>query len=408
MALGTVILAVSIVIAALAEILRHRGLVAASGRRLPIHQTTRNRKRRTAMAFDLKSTSERLRREPALRRSPCCSPSADAAALAEDKLQYFTWSGYELPDFNKSFLAAHPDGVEASMFGDDDDAFTKVKAGFRPDVAHPCYDKVARWNKEGLLQPIDTKRIKNWDSIFPVFKNLPDLQAGDGKVWMVPWDWGNTSILYRTDLVKNPEASWNLLWDKQYAGRMATIDAVHDTPVVAALLAGVNPFDMTPAEMDKVAEKLREQRPLLSHLHDRHDLGRTVAGERRAGRRHDLERVGDRAEEAGRAGRVHEAEGRHADLGLRLRACSRTPRTSTSPMTSSTAGWKTDSGKYLIEAYGYGSSTSTAFAAVPKEELEKLQLPADPEVMLKTTVFTGPMKQNDELAKMFEKVKAGG
>jgi len=29
-------------------------------------------------------------------------------------------------------------------------------------------------------------------------------------------------------------------------------------------------------------------------------------------------------------------------------------------------------------------------------------------VMLKTTVFTGPMKQNDELAKMFEKVKAGG
>ena len=97
------------------------------------------------------------------------------------------------------------------MFGDDDDAFTKVKAGFRPDVAHPCYDKVARWNKEGLLQPIDTARIKNWDSIFPVFKNLPDLQAGDGKVWMVPWDWGNTSILYRTDLVKDPEQSWNLL-----------------------------------------------------------------------------------------------------------------------------------------------------------------------------------------------------
>ena len=93
-------------------------------------------------------------------------------AFAGDKLQYFTWSGYELPDFNKSFLAAHPDGVEASIFGDDDDAFTKVKAGFRPDIAHPCYDKVARWNKEGLLQPIDTKRIKNWDSIFPVFKNL--------------------------------------------------------------------------------------------------------------------------------------------------------------------------------------------------------------------------------------------
>ena len=81
---------------------------------------------------------------------------------------------------------------------------------------------------------------------------------------------------------------------------------------------------------------------------------------------------------------------------------------STSPMTSSTAGWKPTSGKYLIEAYGYGSSTQLRLRAVPKEELEKLQLPADPEVMLKTTVFTGPMKQNDDLAKMFEKVKAGG
>ncbi|RTM03751.1 MAG: spermidine/putrescine ABC transporter, partial [Hyphomicrobiales bacterium] len=86
---------------------------------------------------------------------------SSTVAFAADKLQYFTWSGYELPDFNKSFLAAHPDGVEATIFGDDDDAFTKVKAGFRPDIAHPCYDKVARWNKEGLLQPIDTKRIKN-------------------------------------------------------------------------------------------------------------------------------------------------------------------------------------------------------------------------------------------------------
>jgi len=28
--------------------------------------------------------------------------------------------------------------------------------------------------------------------------------------------------------------------------------------------------------------------------------------------------------------------------------------------------------------------------------------------MLKSTIFTGPMKQNDDMAKMFEKVKAGG
>ena len=97
-----------------------------------------------------------------------------------------------------------------------------------------------------------------------MFRDLPDISAGDGKVWMVPWDWGNTSILYRTDLVEKPEASWNLLWDPTYSGRTATIDAVHDTPVVAAMLVGVDPFDMDEAGLKKVEEKLREQRPLLA------------------------------------------------------------------------------------------------------------------------------------------------
>ena len=81
---------------------------------------------------------------------------------------------------------------------------------------------------------------------------------------------------------------------------------------------------------------------------------------------------------------------------------------SISPMTSSTAVWRRTSGKELITQYGYGSASSAAFALVPKEDLDRLQLPADPEVVLKSTVFTGPMKQNDDLAKMFEKVKAGG
>ena len=62
---------------------------------------------------------------------------------------------------------------------------------------------------------------------------------------------------------------------------------------------------------------------------------------------------------------------------------------------------------YLI-FNGYGASTSSAFGSESKEALDNLQLPADPETMLKTTIFTGPMKQNDDLAKMFEKVKAGG
>lgn len=330
-----------------------------------------------------------------------------APAFAADKLTYFTWSGYELPDFNKSFLAAHPDGVEITTFGDDDDAFSKVKAGFHPDLAHPCYDKIARWNKEGLLQPIDTARIKNFEKIFPVFRNLPDLQAGPGKVWMVPWDWGNTSILYRTDMVKDPAPSWSLLWDKQYAGRIATIDAVHDTPVVAALMAGVSPFDMTPEQMDKVADKLREQRPLLSsYTTDMTSVeqalasGQLVAAMTWNASATTLRKQGVPVEfmkpKEGMltwaCGFVMLKDAKNVDLAYDL----------------INSRLESDSGKALITNYGYGASTSSAFGEVSKEELKALQLPDDPDTVLKETVFTGPMKQNDALAKMFEKVKAGG
>ncbi|NLS01632.1 ABC transporter substrate-binding protein [Rhizobium sp. P38BS-XIX] len=328
-------------------------------------------------------------------------------AAAADKLTYFTWSGYELPDFHKTFTAAHPDSVDISVFGDDDDAFTKVKAGFHPDLAHPCYDKVARWNKEGLLQPIDTSRIKNWDKIFPIFRNLPDIQAGNGKVWMVPWDWGNTSVLYRTDLVKNPEPSWNLLWDKQYTGRMATIDAVHDTPIVAALLAGVNPFDMTPDQLNKVADKLREQRPLMSaYTTDMTSVEQSLAsGQLVAAMTWNASAVALKKQGV-------PVEFMKPKEGMLTWACGfvmlKDAKNVDLAYDFINSRLEADSGKGLIENYGYGASTSTAFASVPKEDLEKLQLPSDPETMLKSTVFTGPMKQNDDLAKMFEKVKAGG
>jgi len=335
------------------------------------------------------------------------SLSLGLPALAADKLTYFTWSGYELPDFHKTFTAAHPDGVDISVFGDDDDAFTKVKAGFHPDLAHPCYDKIARWNKEGLLQPIDTAKIKNWDKIFPVFRNLPDIQAGAGKVWMVPWDWGNTSVLYRTDLVKNPEQSWNLLWDKHYAGRIATIDAVHDTPVVAALLAGVSPFDMTQEQLGKVADKLREQRPLVSaYTTDMTSVEQSLAsGQLVAAMTWNASAVALKKQGV-------PVEFMKPKEGMLTWACGfvmlKDAKNTDLAYDFINSRLEAESGKALIENYGYGASTTSAFAAVPKDELENLQLPPDPETMLKSTVFTGPMKQNDDLAKMFEKVKAGG
>jgi spermidine/putrescine transport system substrate-binding protein len=328
-------------------------------------------------------------------------------AHAGDKLVYFTWDGYELPDFNKSFLAAHPGQVDIPKFGDDDEAFTKVKAGFHPDIAHPCYDKVERWKEAGLIEPIDTKKLKNWNKVFPVFRNLPGLVEGD-KTWMVPWDWGNTSITYRTDLLKNPEMSWNLLWDPQYKGKIAAIDAVHDTPMVAGLLTGVDPFNMDDAQIAATKKKLEEQRPLLKmYTTDMTSMEQALAsGELVAAMTWNASAVSLKKQGVPVAF-MNPKEGmltwvcgfvkmkgsdQHDDLIYDF----------------INSRMEQASGQALIENYGYGSSNGDAMKAEGADKLNALQLPTDPETMLKTTVFTRPIRNNEKITKMFEEVKAGG
>lgn len=332
---------------------------------------------------------------------------AATGARAADKLSYLTWSGYELDQFHPGYAAAHPEGVDITVFGDDDEAFAKVKAGFHPDIAHPCFDKIPRWRQEGLLQPIDVSRIKNWDSIFPVLRNLPGVVA-DGKVWMVPWDWGNTSVLYRTDLVKDPEPSWRLLWDKDYAGRLATIDAVHDTPIVASLLAGVDPFDLTsPQDMAKVKDLLREQRPLLRlYTTDMTSVEQALAsGELVAAMTWNASAVSLRKQGVP-VTFMKPKEGMLTWVcGMVLLKDSKNVDAAYDFMN---ARLDPSSGEQLIRQYGYGSSSAEAFKRVDAKTLQELELPADPQEMISHTVVTRSIKNNDGATAMFEAVKAGG
>jgi spermidine/putrescine transport system substrate-binding protein len=333
-----------------------------------------------------------------------------AQAADSGKLTYFTWSGYELPQFHSDFEKAHAGQVDISVFGDDDDALSKARAGFHPDLAHPCYDKLDRWKQAGLIQPLDPKRLKNRDQIFPVLQKLPGIVDADGKVWMVPWDWGNTSILYRTDLVKNPEATWKMFFDpaSPYAGKMATIDAVHDTPLVAALLAGVDPFKkMDDKQLEKVGAMLRQQRPLMSsYTTDMTSVEQSLAsGELVAAMAWNASATALKKQNVPVAfmkpkegmltwvcGMVMLKDAKHVDLAYDFINARMNP----------------DSGASLINEYGYGSASQAAFRQVPAAKLEELSLPNDPETMLRDTVLTRPIPSNDELAKLFERVKAGG
>jgi spermidine/putrescine transport system substrate-binding protein len=157
-------------------------------------------------------------------------PLLPGRARAAEQATLFTWEGYEVPELHQEYIKKHGAGPSFPIFADEDEAFQKMRAGFTPDLAHPCSYNVPRWRDAGLLQPIDTSRLSRWGDVISSLKTIAGTQK-DGKQWFIPFDWGNTSILYRTDLVDLKEESWGLMWDERYKGRLATFGSIDETVV---------------------------------------------------------------------------------------------------------------------------------------------------------------------------------
>jgi spermidine/putrescine transport system substrate-binding protein len=353
---------------------------------------------------------------PRRRRSPIRCGALLVAALATtailtgraqaaDKLTYYTWSGYELPEFHKPYLAEHKEGVDITVFGDDDEALAKVKAGFHPDIVHPCTDKLPEWKAAGLVQPLDPARIKQWDKIYPVLKAIPGV-VENGKVWLVPWDWGNTSVLYRTDLVKDKPDSWKILFDPQYKNKLATIDAIHDTWVVGAIMAGVDPFDETPAEIKKVAGLLAQQRPLMRlYTNDMTSVEQALAsGEIVAAMTWNASYTNLRKQKVPVAFLNPKEKMLTWVCGL---VATKNAKDMDKVYDYINAQLSDSSAEALVSEYGYGTSNQEAFDSFTAKQKADMALPDDPQEALKNTVFTIPMKNRRAINTAYERMKEG-
>ncbi len=195
-------------------------------------------------------------------------PLIQQPVMGEDGWLYlFTWNGYELPELHPAFTEKYGREPDSSFYADNDEALEKIRAGFEADVVCPSGSTVIRWIHAGLVEPIDTSRLSHWPDIFDQLRNIRGTIDDEGNQYYAPWSWGNSSIVFRSDLA--PEYSgkenhtWKILWDPKYANRVAMRDNWAGTTIPAGLIAGVeDPFAMTDEEIVEVRKLLQEQREL--------------------------------------------------------------------------------------------------------------------------------------------------
>jgi spermidine/putrescine transport system substrate-binding protein len=332
-------------------------------------------------------------------------PMIGGRALAADQATYFTWSGYDVPEFFPGYIEEHGESPNLPVFADEEEGFQKLRSGFVADVAHPCSGRIVRWRDGGVIQPIDTSKLSNWGDVFPDLKTING--AGDGgQQWFIPIDWGNTSIIYRADLVDIQEESWELLWDPRYEGKLSIGTDVTDTAVITGLLVGVeNPYNMTDEEIARVKAKLEEQKPLLrfywsdpTQLEQGLATGEIVASTAWNSALPTLREQGI------------DVKFMNPKEGILTWCCGAVLCTG-APQPELAhdlmdALISPDAGEWLIN-YGYGHSNKLSFERVTPELLADRGFPADPTAYLKQGIFSRDNKRLDDLQQMFEAVMAG-
>lgn len=335
-------------------------------------------------------------------------PLVSHRAQAAVNVNYFTWSGYDIPQLFPEFIEKHGETPTFSIFGEEEEALQKLRSGFTPDVAHPCSSNVRRWRDAGVLQPIDTARIENWKTVFPVLKHVRGVQL-EGETFLVPFDWGNTSIAYRADLVHIEEESYSILLDEQYKGRMSMFDSSETAVAIGGLLTGARElFNMTDEEIDRSFEtvaKIHEN--LRFYWTDPTQIAQALAaGELVASTAWNETSVALKQQGV-------DIKYMNPKEGMLTWVCGLSlikggPGDEQQKYDVLNAVLDPQVGEFMINEYGYGHSNEKSYESVDPKRLEELGV-GNPAAMLVRTKFFDemPHEMREKVNARFEQVKAG-
>lgn len=180
------------------------------------------------------------------------------ATAAHADLLVFDYAGFEDPAFHGDYVAKHGTSPDFAFFGDEEEAFQKLRSGFKADVTHICAGSVTKFTESGILAPWDTSRLAEWGNLDT---DLAGEQiTGQGNVYFLPVDYGSTAIAYNAEQVPAEDvASLNVFLDPKYAGRMTLPDNVDDAYALGYLATGTTNWqNATPEQFAAASDWLRQ------------------------------------------------------------------------------------------------------------------------------------------------------
>ncbi len=211
---------------------------------------------------------------------PSPSPSAAPTPVPspEGEVVIYNWDAYIGEDTVAKFEAATGIKVHYEKFPDASTMLAKIRIdgkGGGYDVAYPTSGEVPTLVKDGVIQPLIASLITNATNLGEQWQD-PGYDAGN--VHSMPYMWWTTGFCWNDDKIKEDLTSWESLWNPAYTGKLAMLDDFREVFAVAGFRLGLDPNTTSEADLDRMAQLLEEQKPLV-RTYTTDDIGTMAQGQ---------------------------------------------------------------------------------------------------------------------------------
>jgi len=168
--------------------------------------------------------------------------------------------------------------IKSVTFESQEEAVENIRNGKVYDVAvieNPFVPGLVAANR---LAEIDFRQVPNFRNISANFR---DLATDPGNRYTVPYHYGTTGLLVRTDLIGNAVTRWADLWDPQYAGKIAVRAQPRELIAMTLLSLGYGLNSENPQELEAVGSRLDQLKKsaLLVEVDTPKAVSRLLSGE---------------------------------------------------------------------------------------------------------------------------------
>ena len=146
----------------------------------------------------------------------------------------------DLVDVNEEFTKQTGIKVNYTTFQSNEDLYAKLEnKAIRYDVIVPSDYMVARLIKNKIIKKLDFKKIPNADLIDETLRKTDYDPTGE---YSVLYSWGVIALIYDKTLINDDpkNVDWDILWNKQYRGKILMCNNPRDAFAIALLKNGKN------------------------------------------------------------------------------------------------------------------------------------------------------------------------